>query len=288
MMANGHVLLSLVLVGALLAGCGGGDDAGEADATVRSTTVELILRDPDSWDQGETVTVRGRAYPREGGFLLVDSGSSIWVAAPSGVRNDIERGNRVTIRGEIMKLTADDADEVIEALRGPVEPGLPPPESDAVAQTPAEVGEPFIVFRALVSGGDGDGGAATRTQTTADSGEATGIYELADVRRRLEAAGLMLVRTGGGAGLAEEIDEPLLAAGRYEISPSSREFELLIFPSRAIMQKALDDLKAPDALLDERYDFETAANVIAAFPPPTENFRGYETIRRVLSELDES
>ena len=285
-MPKGYLLLSLLLVGALLAGCGGDDDAGEADVTVRSTTVELILRDPESWDQGETVTVRGRAYPREGGFLLVESGSSIWVAAPSGVK-DIERGDRVTIRGEIMRLTEADADEVIEALRGPVDPGLPPPESDAIAQTPAKVGEPFIVFRALVSGDD-DGGTAARTQATADTGEETGIYELADVRRRLEAAGLMLVRTGGGAGLAEEIDEPMLAARRYEIAPSSREFELLIFPSRSTLQKALDDLRASDVLLDEPYDFTTGANVIAALPPPTDDFRGYEIVRRVLSELDES
>ena len=285
-MPKGCLLLSLLLVGALLAGCGG-DDAEEADVTVRSTTVERILRDPESWDQGQAVTVRGRAYPREGGFVLLDAGSSIWVAAPSGVE-DVERGDRVTIRGEIMPLTEADADEVIEALRPPVDPGLPPPESEAIAQTPADVGEPFIVFRALVSGGDGDDGAAANAETSATPGGNAAPYELADVRRRLEAAGLMLVRTGGGAGLAEEIDEPMLAARRYEIAPGSREFELLIFPSRATAQKALADLKAPDALLDEPYDFKIAANVIAAFPPPTEDSRGYEVVRRVLSGLDSS
>lgn len=278
------LLLLLVLVATLLlAGCGGDDN--DRSATVRSTTIEQIVGDAGSWVQGPAVTVRGRAYPREGGFLLIASGSSIWVAAPRGVE-DLEGGERVRIRGEVKRLTKDDDDEVIEALRGPVEPGLRPPESAAVEKTPAEVGEPFIVFRALLSGGDERRAGEAGTQTRTVTGEDGDIYNVAEVRRRLEGRGLMLVRTGGGAGLAEEIDEPLLAAHRYEVAPSSREFELLIFPSRRLLQRGLEDLRRPDRLLEEEYEFATGANALAAFPPPTEDFRGFEIVRRVLSELE--
>lgn len=104
----------------------------------------------------------------------------------------------MTIRGEVKRLTDDDDDEVIEALRRPVDSGLPPPESDAVEKTPAEVGEPFIIFRALLSGGDERRAGGAGTETGAATGEAGDIYNVAEVRRRLEGAGLMLVRTGGG------------------------------------------------------------------------------------------
>lgn len=277
-------LLPLVLIGALVSGCGGD---GEPDATVRSTTVEQILRDPESWDEGPAVTVRGRAYPRERGFVLIDSGSSIWVAAPSGVEA-IERGDRVAIRGEVERLTRDDADEVVKALRDPVGPALAPPQSEAVEQTPAEIGQPFIVFRALVWGGNQRPPADEDTEPgepgAADADEE--VYDGADVQDHLEAAGLMLVRTGGGSGLEEEIDEPTLAAHRYEIVPSSREFELLVFPSRAALERALEDLRQPDLLIDQNYRLASGANVVAAFPPPRDDFRGYEVVRRVLAELD--
>lgn len=285
------LLLSLALIATLLPACGGDD---EPEASVRSTTVERILADPEVWDQ-VSVTVRGRAYPRERGFLLVASGSSIWVAAPGGV-DAIERGERVTIRGEVERLTRDDADEVIEALRGPVDPPLQPAESDAVKQTPAQIGEPFIVFRALVSDGDqrrgGQRPAAGEDGEDSEDGEPrvgdddTEIYGIADLQDRLEAAGLMFVRTGGGSDIEDETDEPTLAAHRYEISPSSREFELLIFPSRAALKRAVKDLRQPELLLDQDYEIATAANVIAAFPPPTGDFRGYQIVRRVLADLE--
>ena len=288
------LLLSLVLIGALLSACGGDGEpeAGsvrddEAEVTVRSTTVERILAEPEVWDQ-VSVTVRGRAYPRERGFLLVDSGASIWVAAPDGV-DAIERGERVAIRGEVQRLTQDDADAVVEALRGPVDPPLQPPESDAIEQTPAQIGEPFIAFRALVRNGDrrrGDQPAAAGEDGERAGDDDTEIYEIADLQDRLEAAGLMLVRTGGGSDIEDEIDEPTRAARRYEISPSSREFELLIFPSRAALKRAVKDLRDPELLLDQEYEIVTAANVLAAFPPPTGEFRGYRIVRRVLAELE--
>ncbi len=282
-MATRGLLLSLVLIGALLAACGGDD---EREASVRSTTIEQILRDPEVWDQAPLVTVRGRAYPRERGFVLVDAGSSIWVAAPGGVPA-IERGERVAVRGDVERLTQDDADEVIKALRRPVDPPLQPSESDAINQTPAQIGEPFIVFRALVWDGDEQrGDQRPAADERPERGDDTAIYDIADVQDRLEAAGLMLVTTGGGSDIEDETDEATLAARRYEISPSSREFELLVFPSRAALKRAVKDLRNPDLLLDQDYQLATAANVLAAFPAPTGDFRGYQIIRRVLADLE--
>lgn len=282
-MAIRGLLPLLALIGGLLAACGGDD---EPEASVRSTTVEQIVRDPGSWNQGGLVTVRGRAYPRQRGFVLVDAGSSIWVAAPGGVP-EIGRGERVAIRGDVERLTQDDADEVIKALRRPVDPPLQPSESDAIKQTPAQIGEPFIVFRALVWDGDeqrrDQGPAAGESPERADD---TAIYDIADIHERLEAAGLMLVTTGGGSDIEDETDEATLAARRYEISPSSREFELLVFSSRAALKRAVNDLKNPDLLLDQDYQLATAANVLAAFPEPTGDFRGYQIIRRVLADLE--
>lgn len=135
------------------AACGEEDRAADnTGVPVAATTVEQVVRDPESWDQ-RSVRVRGEAFPRENGFLLVQDGSAIWVAAPGGV-DGVEAGDRVVIRAEVERLLEGEVDRVVEALRRPAEPGLPRPEADAIEQTPAEVGEPFLVFRALLSGGE--------------------------------------------------------------------------------------------------------------------------------------
>ena len=136
-------------------------------------------------------------------------------------------------------------------------------------------------------GGDDEVGESVRSTTVGQilADADAGPYDMADVHRRLEAAGLMLLRTGGGAGLAGETDAPTLAARRYEISPSSREFELLVFSSRAAAGRGLEDLRDPDLLLEEDYRFASAANVVAAFPQPEGDFRGYDIVRRVLAGL---
>lgn len=278
LMPNRILLLSTLLIAVLVAGCGGDDD--EAGVTVRSATLQQVLRDPEAWDQGPPVTIRGSAYPREGGFLLVDSGSSIWVAAPEGTQA-IRSGDRIAIRGEVERLAQDDADAAARAVRGRTGPALGTAVAEAVRQTPTDVGEPFIVLRRLIATNLPPAGAAT--EGPADDEE---IHEIARVQERLEAAGLMLLASGGGSDLEEEIDEPLLAARRYEITPSSREFELLIFPSRELLRRALEDLMESDLLLDQAYELAVGANVLAAFPPPTGDFRGYRIVRRVLADLE--
>ena len=273
-------LLSVLLVGALPLGCGSDDD-DDGGATVRSTTLQQVLRDAEVWVERQVV-LRGWAHRRRGGFVLVDDGSSIWVAAPRGVEA-IEHGDRVVVRGDVERLSEARAADVVEALRRPTEPGLPAPDADAVEDTPVQAGKPFIVFRRLVWQGDSSrppGGELTPD----DADDARVIDDIAEVEDRLERR-LRLVRTGGGSDLEEKTDEPVVAAARYEIAPSSREFELLLFGSGAAAQRALEDFDDPE-LVDQDWELARARNVVAAFPTPSGDFRGYEIVRRVLGQLE--
>ena len=276
-----RLLLSLVVGVVLLSACGSEDDSESGGTTVRSTTLQQVLRDPAVWVERE-VMLRGWAYPRRGGFLLADDGSSIWVAAPHGME-EIEAADRVVVRGEVQRLSEERSDDVVQALRGPTEPGLPKPDADVVQDTPARAGEPFVVFRALVWQGDSSRPPGGET-TSGDADDGDVIDDLASMEERLERR-LRLVRTGGGSDLEEETGEPVVAAARYEIAPSSREFELLIFPSHAAAQRALDDFSGEE-LVDQEWEFAVAANVVAAFPAPTGGFRGYERVRDVLDDLE--
>ena len=152
-----RVLVAL-LVAALtaLAGCGGdevdaGLDSGDTRpgpevADVRVATLEQVLRDPRAFNEGPLL-LRGRAYPREGGFVLAHDGEAIWVAAPSGTTG-LQRGEAVRVRAELERITEQNAEQVAQALHLE-EPGLPRRAREAITQTPAEIGEPFLVLRTL-------------------------------------------------------------------------------------------------------------------------------------------
>ena len=152
-----RVLILLLLTAAIAAGgCGDGDNDAGLDSgdtrpgpevsDVRVATLEQILRDPAAFNEGPLL-VRGSAYPREGGFVLVQDGAAIWVAAPTGITG-VQAGEAVTVRAELERLTERNAEEVAQALYLE-EPGLPDRSREAIAQTPAEIGEPFLVLRVL-------------------------------------------------------------------------------------------------------------------------------------------
>ncbi len=153
-----------VLLAALCVGCGGDEvDPGldsdntrpDDEPSLRLTTIEQIQRDPRAWNEGP-VLVRGTAYPRERGFLLVNDGASLWVAAPAGT-SGLEAGDLVRVRGEVERITEDNARQVAQALRLKDDPGLSRNALEAIKQTPAEIGEPFLVLRRLI--GEADPGA---------------------------------------------------------------------------------------------------------------------------------
>ncbi len=159
-MARHLASLLVVLVAVALAACGGGGadsgtDSGDTrpddQPSLRRTSVERLVRDARNFDEGP-VLVRGEAYPRQRGFFLVNDGVSIWVAAPTGGLR-IESGERVRVRGELERITRQGAEQVRQALARERDGDLPPKARQAVEQTPAEVGEPFLVLRALRGAG---------------------------------------------------------------------------------------------------------------------------------------
>ena len=150
----------LLAVGCVAAACGGGEadsglDSGDTrpddQPSVRRTTVERLLADARDFNEGP-VLVRGEGYPRPRGFFLVQDGASIWVAAPTGAPR-LEAGEQVRVRGELERITPQDAEQVRQALARERDGDLPPEARQAIEETPAEVGEPFLVLRALRGAG---------------------------------------------------------------------------------------------------------------------------------------
>ena len=131
----------------------------------------------------------------------------------------------------------------------------------------------------------GCGGGDDEIEQVGTAAAASEPYEMAEVHSRLEESGLMLQRTGLEPELPEETDEPLLDARRYEIPPSSREFELLVFSSADAADRAAGDLRETD-FVDLGGSLAVSENVVAAFPRPGEDFEGYEQVRAVLSGLE--
>jgi len=149
-------VLLLAAALAAVAGCAGDEVEAGLDsqdtrpgpevADVRVVTLEQVLRDPRAFNEGPLL-LRGSAYPREGGFVLVQDGAAIWVAAPAGT-SGLERGEAVRVRAELERLTEQNAEQVAQALHLE-EPGPPDRAREAISETPAEVGEPFLVLRTL-------------------------------------------------------------------------------------------------------------------------------------------
>jgi len=132
-------------------------------------------------------------------------------------------------------------------------------------------------------GDDGDRDAVGN----APARDAAAFVTLPEVRDALRDAGVVPVATGLGSALDEEVPEPALAAERYEIRPTSREFELFVFPTTAIARDAVPDLRDTE-MVEEGGAVVRGANVVAAFPSQPEEFRGYRVVRRVLVGLPDA
>lgn len=117
-------------------------------------------------------------------------------------------------------------------------------------------------------------------------GGTTGHHHLAEIRTALRDGGLQITETGLGSGLNEEIDQPALAEKRYEILPSSREFELYVFGSAADARQAVSGFRDTE-FVSEGGGLVRAGNVIAAFPDYPSEFRGYRLVVRILTRLVE-
>jgi hypothetical protein len=141
-----------------------------------------------------------------------------------------------------------------------------------------------LAAAALLAGCGEDDDRDARGDAPRPAGAEPAFVTLPDVRAAFADAGLDTVETGLGPALDEEVPEPALAAKRYEIRPTSREFELYVFPDAALARDAVPDLRDTE-LAEEGGVVVRGANVVAAFPGQPEDFRGYRVVRRVLAGL---
>jgi len=124
----------------------------------------------------------------------------------------------------------------------------------------------------------------TRPAPAATAGDGD-PFTLREVRAAFEEAGLSTTVTGLGSAVDAEIAQPELAAVRVAIPPTSREFELYVFPDEAAARRSLDAFAGTD-LVEQGGAVARGANVVAAFPEPPRAFRGYRVVERVLAGLD--
>jgi hypothetical protein len=118
--------------------------AAEAD----HATVRQLLRDPRAWDE-RAVVVRGtvtRVVDR--GFTLIQDGAAIFVSAPASELGALDAGQHVRIRAELTRLSGFGADALEHALATDP-PGDQPGSSLDIGDVPIEVGEPYLLLRAL-------------------------------------------------------------------------------------------------------------------------------------------
>jgi hypothetical protein len=118
--------------------------ATEADRA----TVEQLLRDPRAFD--ERAVVVGGTVKRvvDRGFALADDGAAIFVSAPRSKLGTLDPGQLVRIRAELTRLSAYGADALEHALATDP-PGDQPRSSLDVGDVPIEVGEPYLLLRAV-------------------------------------------------------------------------------------------------------------------------------------------
>lgn len=139
------ILLALLLAG-VLAGCSDQGvqpdtpESAEPETPVDEVTVDQLLDDPDAYD-GATVIVRDAEFVSiepEGAFVLQGEQGRILVSAPSGIP-EIEEGEGVPVRGEVVRFTEPAAAALGEEFEG----------AEELAETPTEVGDPYLLLRAL-------------------------------------------------------------------------------------------------------------------------------------------
>lgn len=144
-------MAALVVAGLAMAACGENDPEPSSDPNdpIAEVKVGQLLEDPDAYN-GATVLVREAAVvpiERSGGFVLESGENRILVYAPSGLP-DLEAGEVIPVRGEVVRFTEPAADALGDELAGA-------PELERVA---TDRGDPYLLLRALPTVEDGAGG----------------------------------------------------------------------------------------------------------------------------------
>ena len=140
------ILLAVLMFAGVLAGCydqGVQPDfpeSAEPETPIDEATVDQLLNNPGAYD-GATVIVRDAEFvpiEPEGAFVLQGEQGRILVSAPNGVPG-LEAGERVPVRGEVVRFTEPAAEALGEEFEG----------ADELAETPTGVGDPYLLLRAL-------------------------------------------------------------------------------------------------------------------------------------------
>ena len=119
-------------------------DTAEPETPVDEATVDQVLKNPESYS-GATVVIRDAKFvpiEPEGAFVLQGEQGRILVSAPSGVPQ-IEEGESVPVRGEVVRFTEPAAEALGEQFRN----------AEELGDTPTEVGDPYLLLRKIPAAG---------------------------------------------------------------------------------------------------------------------------------------
>ena len=200
------LLLTVLALAAVLASCADEEsptqsaESEEPRTPVDEATVDQLLKNPDAYDGAVVIVRDARFVPiePEGAFVLQGEEGRILVSAPSGVP-EIEAGESVPVRGELVRFTEPAAEALGEQFK----------DAEELADTPTDVGDPYLLLRSLPE----EGAAAGPSSADIDEARAelAAVVEDPDGRygEEVSVAG-RVVRTGEAAFVLESGDRRLL------------------------------------------------------------------------------
>lgn len=200
------MLLTLLALGGVVAACGEEDESAEPETPVDEVTVDQLLMDPDAFDGAVVIVREATVVPiePEGGFVLEGEQGRILVSAPSGTP-ELEAGESVPVRAEVVRFTEPAAEALGEEFA----------DAEELAETPTDVGDPYLLLRALPE----SGAAAAVPADTAE--------ELSDERAALAA---VVEAPDGRYGDEVALAGEVVRSGERAFVLGAEDAELLIVP----------------------------------------------------------
>ncbi len=133
------LLLSVMALAVVASGCVQAEQSEEPGTPVDEATVDMIVDNPDAYDGSEVIIVDATVVPIEpkDGFVLEGEQARILVYAPGGTP-DLEPGEEVPVRGEVVRFTEPAAEALPEEFA----------DAEDLAKVPTDVGDPYVLLRA--------------------------------------------------------------------------------------------------------------------------------------------
>ncbi len=150
-MRTASIMLAVLALAAVLAGCSDQGvqpdfpDSEEPETPVDEATVDQVLKNPAAYDGAPVVVRNGKFVPIEpsGAFVLQGEEGRILVYAPGGIPRELKKGESVGIRGEVVRFTEAGAEALGEEFA----------DAEALADTPTERGDPYLLLRSVAESG---------------------------------------------------------------------------------------------------------------------------------------